>query len=187
MPCVEAHKQTWPSSAHSPPTLPSSPPAPHLQVPQVHAVVLGSADDVFAVGDGEGGEDAVLAVLVASVRLQALARGVVPQALEGREGKSAERGGEGQRCYGTFSTGRGEKKEGGTQEEGSTYMHSSCSRFQDARIASVQQNPSMLAKAMQLVASHCGTPTCTLARVFPDARNDSVGWMDAWAKRPGGA
>ncbi len=56
-----------------------------LQIPNVHHVVLRAADDPLASGDGEVGKDAVLLVLVARVRLERLALGVVPQFERGVE------------------------------------------------------------------------------------------------------
>ena len=50
-----------------------------LQVPDVDQVVLGPGDDPLAPGDGEVSKDAILLVLVAAVRFQALAFAVVPE------------------------------------------------------------------------------------------------------------
>jgi hypothetical protein len=58
-----------------------------LHVPDVDAPVLGAAHDpALAARDGEGGEDAELVVDVAGVGLEALARGVVPEAQLAVEG-----------------------------------------------------------------------------------------------------
>ena len=51
-----------------------------LQVPNVDHVILAPAHDPLATSDGEATEAAVLVVLVAHVRFQALAHVVVPQA-----------------------------------------------------------------------------------------------------------
>lgn len=59
-----------------------------LQVPDVHLVVLGPRDDPLAARHGERGKDAVLFVLVAGVRFEALASVVVPQAQRVVEGGS---------------------------------------------------------------------------------------------------
>ena len=51
-----------------------------LQIPNVNLLVLTTTDDPFAASDAKAGKNTILVVLVAAVRLETLARVVVPQA-----------------------------------------------------------------------------------------------------------